>query len=398
MRVLLACTFVILIATSQLPPTPPVRPPSTPPPGSPQQPPPSQRPGRLPRQRSATGEALERYVIGQYEEAIARLSLLGGFNVRQAEDWILATGPEAAPRRRLAAATMALEYTASRPGLSPALIEWARDVARTSLPSWESVWLRASIALAEGSEAWSFLAPAAPPAPRTTAPRARSAAPVASPGYLAEARARFPDDSYVKLAEAVGIEFDASTPRPSPLSRRASGPVTFDQIASEMIDPATAEPASERTASLERAAAAFDALLSDERVGAEAHLRAGYCRLRLGVPDRARDHFRIAASSSDPFVKYLAHLYDGWSHAREGRVDAAAAAYRAALDAIPRARSAATLLTSALFMHHRLSDAEAVATEFMSGPAALDDPWRSYRLGDYRSYRGLIARLREAFK
>ena len=396
MRVLLACTFVLVITAPQAPQTPPIRPPSTAP-GSPTPPPPSQRPGRLPRERSATGEALDRYIAGQYEDAIAKLSLLGGFNVRQAEDWIRAAGPDAAQGRRLAAATMALEYTATRPGLSPQLIQWARDVARNGPPEWEPVWLRASIALAEGSEAWSFLAPTAPPAPGPNVARSRPAStPGAAPGYLAEARTLFPDDPYVKLAEAVAVEFEASASRPSPLSRRASGPATFDQIAAEMLDASAAESA--RAALIQRAVAAFEVLLPDERVGAEAHLRAGYGRLRLGQPDRAREHFGLAASSSDPFVRYLAHLYTGWSLAREGRVDAAAAAYREALGVVPRARSATLLLTSVLFMHHRLADAEAVATEFMAGPAAPGDPLRSYRLGDYRSYRDLIERLRGAIQ
>src|SRR5262245_40276780 len=142
MRVLLVCTLVIVLTPQQPPPTP-IRPPSAPP-GSPQSPPPSQRSGRLPRERSATGEALDRYLAGQYDDAIAKLSLLGGFNVRQAEDWIRATGPQAVPNRRLAAATMALEYTASRPGLSPTLIEWARDMTSGAAPAWEPVWLRAS--------------------------------------------------------------------------------------------------------------------------------------------------------------------------------------------------------------------------------------------------------------
>ena len=397
MRVLLVCTIVLVITSQQPPPTPPVRPPSTPPPGSPQSPPP-QRSGRLPRERSATGEALDRYFAGQYDDAIARLSLLGGFNVRQAEDWIRATGPQAVANRRLAAATMALEYTASRPGLSPTLIEWARDMTSGVAPEWQPVWLRASIALAEGSEAWSFLTPTAPPAPGRGGKPAREGTAAVASGYLADARTRFPENPHVKLAEAVGLEFEAYAARPSPLSRRASGPVAFDQIEAEMLDGTLGAPDSAPPAPVLRAVGAFESLLSDQDVGAEAHLRAGYSRLRLGELDRAREHFARAVSSSDPFVKYLAHLYDGWSLARQGRADEAAKAYRAALDVLPRARSAATLLTSVLFMNHRLADAEAVATEFMSGSPAPDDPLRAYRLGDYRSYRGLIGQLREAIK
>jgi hypothetical protein len=95
-------------------------------PGAPSQ----QRPQPAPRNRSATGDALDRYVLGEYDRALATLSVIGGFNPPQAEEWIRKSGALTAPQRRIAAATLALEYTASRPGLSPSLIEWARDTIK----------------------------------------------------------------------------------------------------------------------------------------------------------------------------------------------------------------------------------------------------------------------------
>jgi tetratricopeptide (TPR) repeat protein len=396
MRALLAAALAVSLSVAlpqQRPPTPPIRPPASPP-GQPSQPapkPPS------PRVRSATGDALDRYAAGAFDEAISKLGVLGGFNTPQAESWIRAQGPSELARRRLVAATLALEYTASRPGLSPALIEWGRDTARaTGSVEWELLWLRASIALAEGSEAWTFLTP--PPEPvragGATAPRADKIP--AARGYLAEARARFPDEPFVKLAEAVGLEVAASPAPRSPLSRRSPGSVAFDRISAELLPEGAAAPAAQ-VALLERAASAFEPLLADESTRAEASLRLGFCRLRLGQRDRALDQFAAAARATrDPYLGYLAHLFSAVAHAGSDRADDATAAYRAALNLVPRARAATSLLTALLFMHHRLSEAESVATDYLSSPPTSEDPWRTYLLGDYRSYAGLLARLREA--
>jgi Flp pilus assembly protein TadD len=128
-------------------------------------------------------------------------------------------------------------------------------------------------------------------------------------------------------------------------------------------------------------------------------VRLGFCRLRLGQRDRALQHFADASrAKSQPPVAYLAQFFSGVAHARSGRVDEAATAYRAALDVLPRTRSASALLTSLLFMHHKLAEAEAVANEFLSNPPADRDPWQTYLLGDYRSYADLVVQLREAAK
>ena len=395
MRVLPAVFVSLTLVSPQWPPASPVRPPASPP-GQPSKPATKSQP---PRVRSATGDALDRYADGQYADAIAKLSVLGGFNAPQAETWARALGPNELARRRLLAATLALEYTASRPGLSPSLLEWARDaVQATGSAEWERLWLRAAIALAEGVEAWNFLTP--PPAAASVGASSRGAAPAVPPplGYLAEARRRYPDDPHFKLAEAVGLEVAASPAPATPLSRRSPGPVAFDRIAGEMLDEGHAPPPAQ-AALVERAATAFEALAADPVVGAEALVRLGFCRLRLGQRDRAVQHFTDASrTASEPAVGYLARLFAGVAHARSGRVDEAVAAYRAALEILPHTRSASALLTSLLFMHHRLDEAEAVAGDFLSNSQADRDPWQTYLLGDYRSYSDLVIRLREAAK
>src|SRR6476619_1814336 len=45
--------------------------------------------------RSATADALDRYVAGEYERAITQLQRLGGFDTTHAEEWILSGGAPA---------------------------------------------------------------------------------------------------------------------------------------------------------------------------------------------------------------------------------------------------------------------------------------------------------------
>ena len=133
-------------------------------------------------------------ILADYAGAVAYLMPLGGFNVMLAQDWINGGGSGAADRRRLTAATMVLEYTAARPNLSPPLIEWVcEQLAKYPAPALEQTWLRASIALVEGRQAWTIL----------TGETA---------SHLAHARERFPNNAHFKLAEAVAAEATASDP------------------------------------------------------------------------------------------------------------------------------------------------------------------------------------------
>ena len=367
--------LAVLVAGSQVPPqSPPQGPPARRDQTEPAQT--RQRPDR-PRVTSATGVALDRYLQGDYAGAIAYLMPFGGFNVMLAQDWINAGGSAAVDRRRLTAATMVLEYTAARPTLSPPLIEWAcEQLAKYPAPALEQIWLRASIALVEGRQAWTIL----------TGETA---------SHLAHARDRFPNNAHFKLAEAVAAEATASDPS----VRAPSGDrgMVIDLISAEMLDRPS-DRTSRQAARLQQASSTLEQLLTEESIAAEAQLRLGYIQLRLGHRDVALQHFQRVAGTGDPSVKYLARLFAGWTEASEGRVDEAAAEYRAALEVVPRARSASTLLTLLLVMNHRLADAEAIAAALMSTPEPADDPWRGYKLGSYHAYQALIDQLHEAIR
>jgi tetratricopeptide (TPR) repeat protein len=326
--------------------------------------------------RSATGEALNRYLEGDYAGAIGFLQRLGGFNVLLAQEWIAAGGLAAADRRRLAAATMVLEYTAARENLSPPLIEWAcEQLTKYPTPALEELWLRASIALIEGRQAWTILTGA-------------------TSSHLAHARERFPANTHFKFAEAVGAETTADDGANRPADRG----MVIDRLWSEMLDQPS-DQSSKAAALLQQAATTLETLVPDETVGAEARLRLGFIHLRLGRHEQALQQFtQVVSVTSDAQLKYLGHLFSGWTLARDGRTDEAIAAYRAALELIPRARSATTLLTMLLVMNHKLGDAETVTDAFLSTPMTVEDPWRTYPQGSYRSYQRLIDQLHEAIR
>jgi tetratricopeptide (TPR) repeat protein len=401
MRSILACALAAFVALQQFPP-------ARPPVGTGggggtqgrggatgQRPPP--RPMNS-RTRSATADAMDRYVPGDYEKAVTTLANLGGFDMMGAEEWIISGTPGAVQRRRLIAAIVALEYTASRPGLSPSLFEWGAKTLSASVepqPS-EALWLRASVALAEGRAAWPILMGLPPglgarPVASTAPPD-----PLLGHGHLAYALSRFPDDPHFKLAQIVSAEATTSPATGAIVLTPDGKGVVTDQLDAQML-PRVAPGPARPTALLERAAEAAGTLTSNSIVGPEAHLRLGYLQLRLGHHDLALQQFR-QIDTADSFVAYLGHLFSGWTLAKDGQADAAVAAYRAALGVVPHARSASTLLTTFCIMSGRQDEAEKLANELMTKPAVAEDPWRTYLLGDYREYPKLIARLREAIQ
>ncbi len=334
-----------------------------------------------PRVRSATGDALDRYVGGGYDTAIGQLTYLGGFSTVDAEEWIRKGGIADADRRRLAAASLALEVTAAKEAWPTTLIEWACESLRSAGPPTanEAVWMRASVALAEADGMWTILSPTS---------------------HLGHALERFPDDPHLKLARAFVADTVVSQPAVTTgTSVTDQTPVAVDRLAARVLAPDAA--VGPRGAALQQIAAQFEALAADPVVGAEATLRRGDLQLRLGQPDRAAENFRAAnaAAANDPFVSYLARLFLAWTDAQAGRLDDAERGYRSALEVVPRARSASTLLSALLVTRGKLADAETVAQAFLSSTGSpADDPWREYPRGDFRAYMTLVTRLREAIK
>jgi tetratricopeptide (TPR) repeat protein len=200
------------------------------------------------------------------------------------------------------------------------------------------------------------------------------------------------------MAEGIGAEVAALRPLDRLSAPPAQSSIGWDRIEADLVD-AGGPRLAERAAAFERAAGLFERLTSHTDLAAEAHLRLGYVRLCQGQRDTALAHFdRVAALTEERRIRYLAHLYSGWILGGLGRVNEAVIAYRAALRFVPGAQSAATLLVALLTRNNQLDEAERMADEFLTGTEGVDDPWRTYFIGDFTAYPRLVRQLREALQ
>jgi hypothetical protein len=340
--------------------------------------------------------------------------------VRAMEDhagrWISAN-PTAHQRRRLAAAAFALEVAREWQGtpswhLGRRLISWACHEfgsTKATPERGEQLWYLASIALVGGAEDWWFLVG------RSAFADAKKTgkAPVDDElfrGHLAHALARFPNDPRFALAGAVSIEslsWEVGGLGRDPNQRGiVAGEIAPDVLARTNQDwdesgsrPRAAKPRQTTGPGIpevRKVAVSYASLATQPPVAAEAHIRAGLVSYRIANNEQALGHLLQASQlTDDPFLVHLSRLIEGV--VRERQDEEAVAAYRAALEAVPRAQTASTMLVARLMRMGRVADAAKVAGEFFSGPTVVD-PWRLYRLGDFRSWPSLMKQLRAEFQ
>ncbi len=344
--------------------------------------------------RSATPERasvlLDRYAAGDFDGATAAIVAVTDFGplykdlVAQAPSWINAGGPADVERRRLAAATFAME--AAHIGADhdwkfvqmfmrlenihwkpPAqLLEWGCVLMRSAPAPTpiEHTWQMAALAVVGRAQDYEFLV-GSPWAPRAN--------PKDEVLHLEHAIVRFPKDRRMLLAQGIAAEW-----RLYPIPRNGG---------------------------LSEARAIFTNLKDDEDVGAEANLRLGITETRAGNPAAAAPLFEAAIRMShdpfalvdpDPFVPFLARYFEGQRLERLGRIDAAEASYRLALAAVPRAQSASFSLAALLAARGARSEAAGLVDDSISAllPRPVD-PWRVYGDADDRFWPALIAELRE---
>jgi hypothetical protein len=336
----------------------------------------------------------------------------------QGARWINAN-PTAHARRRLAAAAFVLEVAREWQGsqnwfLGRRLISWAcHEFRSTKEPPerGEQLWYLASVALIGGAEDWWFLIG------RSAFADAKKAgkAPVDDElfrGHLAHALARFPNDPRFALANAVSIEslsWEVGGLGRDPNQRGIiAGQIAPEALGRTVLDwdessaggkaakrGVTAGPG---VTEVQRVAMRYASLASQPPVAAEANIRAGLVSYRIANNEQALGHLlQVPRLTEDPFLVHLSRLIEGVVRERQGRDDDAVAAYRAALQAVPRAQTASTMLAARLIKMGRLTEAAQVAEEFFSGPTVVD-PWRLYRLGDFRSWPSLMEQLRAEFQ
>lgn len=281
----------------------------------------------------------------------------------EGEAWIDAAGPKAVPRRRLVAATFALE--AARAGLA---YEWANSVElidwgwsqlskqNPPLPA-ERLWHLAAIALFEG--AWDQF---------QLEPRLR------------RIKSRFPKEPRILLVDAWSLESLRNRPGFPPPSRGKPGGV--------------GDSGSNIKGAYLKALASPDAA-----VAGEADLRLGYYDLIADRSESALPRLAHALSTTtDPDLIYLAHLFRGWTLSRMDRDAESTTEYRLAIDAVPAANTGSLWLARRLLLEGKRDEADAVTDRSLVGSRDIDDPWRLYGYGDFRRFPALMKQLREAIR
>jgi hypothetical protein len=316
-------------------------------------------------------DALSYYELGEFDVVSRALAAAGGGDVqhflpewkKQAAGWIAADGPEAEPRRRLVAATFALEIGHAAMDvqweMTRQVTEWACTLLRDSGPPTEEErkWDLAALALLEGS-----FEPVRPDTVRA---------------HLAHIRARFPNEPRVALGDALLHEYDYWVSRTV-----VSGTGPFATIVHD-----------ESTARL-----GIPSLLEAARQPAnrpEAELRLGYLEYARDNLDAAMPHLAAAAEGDDdPTRVYLANLFMGWADRNAGRHEEAQAAFRRALSAV-EGLSAALALGAELYAVDRRDEADDFVEAALVAGRTVPDPWKQYGYGDLRRWPGLIEELRE---
>ena len=299
-----------------------------------------------------------------------------------AEEWIeSATGAERLVRER----TVALAVLETVRGVIDGeerqwidykpLIEWACDRLRHGQVSeFERDWMMAAVALGARAGDGYFIAD------RRGGCKSRQPCNQARHGLW-----RFPDDRRFEVAALL------SYPALRVASNRPGVPL--DVLMGKTTD--TVDKRRLAFEDLEKLLGELDALATDHLAGPEAQLRAGALRYHLHSLPRALVDFRAVTSrATDRDLVYLARLFSGLTYAALRKPDDAARELRAALQVLPGARAASTLLASNLV----LGDAPAEGLMLMDAAftnTGVDDPW--YRFADLH-WPAAIKRMRESLR
>jgi tetratricopeptide (TPR) repeat protein len=138
------------------------------------------------------------------------------------------------------------------------------------------------------------------------------------------------------------------------------------------------------------------ALAADPGLG-EARLRLGHVRLLRGhAKEAVAELQRVAAEDGSLRRRYLAGLLEARAHEKQGDVEGAARAYRAAVSVEPEGQSAWIGLGRALDLLGRRDEAERAFAEALGSRRRRGDPWWSYSRGDFERLKALFVELQAA--
>jgi tetratricopeptide (TPR) repeat protein len=146
--------------------------------------------------------------------------------------------------------------------------------------------------------------------------------------------------------------------------------------------------------SLADAEAAFRRALAADPWLSEARLHLGrVCLLRGRAKEAMVEFQRVAAEDGSLRRRYLARLFEARAHEKQGDVEGAARAYRAAVAVEPAGQSAWIGLGRALDLLGRRDEAEEAFAAALISRRKRGDPWWSYSRGDIDRLGALLAAL-----
>ena len=351
---------------------------------------------------------LDRYLGGQYDAVVSQFTKQTDFGhlldvlKHEALPWIAAAPAAERPRRRLVAATYALEAARAAededwkwvqgidltaPTLSPVplitpggappayrappaiwwktaalLLEWGCELLRKGgAPSpAERWWQLGAVAVAQRRGDYEFMI-GSPWDARGNAEDEIE--------HLKHVIERFPKEPRFALAQAIAIEWHTW---PQSLNRS-------------------------RTASrhLPDALRAFEGMRDDPDIGAEAWLRSGLLLLRANSAGKAVEAFtKVEQLTRDRYLIYLAKFFRGQAHERQKADIDAERDYRGALATIPKAISASMALAALLTRAERPGEASAIVDAAVTANPPPVDPWREYGAADDRFWPRFLSQLR----
>jgi hypothetical protein len=377
------------------------------------------------RSQAPVDELLGAYEAGQYDRAPGSIKTLsqGDFVVQSlltnGPVWIQGgSDPAQVSRRRLVAASFALEVANGLSREDAFTVDSLRKFleVRTRLIAWgglalttsrvvdqklsavpkadlpvmpaERLWFRSAAAMLEAG--WVGLLDIRSLDLEAMSVRKWPTYPILSLAFI-----RFPDDPHLLLARAATEEQSGFVPSHVLYDANQLPQAAFLESVLAQIDPSASRV-------LEQALKHYRDLQGSEVVGAEANLRLGYVELVRGHRSAARDAFgQSNRLPADTFTRYLSRLLTGLAWQQDSRGSEAEAAYRSALEVLPRVHSGSALLAAALFFDgHRAEATTVLDAGFLERPGA-DDPWRTFllrRAGDGRTWPAVLLELRAALR
>ena len=201
--------------------------------------------------------------------------------------------------------------------------------------------------------------------------------------FLESARARLPQDATILYESGVLQELlatDTTVPlviqlrsfEPVPSTPRGTAPRRLDR---DVVDAIRRR----RAASLNRATGWLRASLARDSANALARLHLGRVQTMRGEDDEARRLLEDVRRSGDPAEVYLATLFGGVAHERQGKLDAAADAYRDAIERQPLGHAAYVALSAVLQRSGRGDESREVLRRAVdAAPRNRRDPLWSY--------------------